>query len=238
MLLRDTFKSVSYWEGQLLFVSSSIERFERSLKKPSNTPADYARLSSAIFVYRLEFLISHYSYGSDLPVLRSIWHLVLQDLPRCIAHNSDYMRWRGFDDYMISLWLLSWAILMEEDQESMQHILGWIGHPGKDALFDTIAGRFVSIANPAQSLLYKRAYKNLYLAITTDDPTRQAMLLRRFITAYLSSTQNAYWNGRHVRDDAFFMGYWCFELAAVVKLFGLSEDSVRDHMVYPKDLVR
>ncbi|WP_415839162.1 PoNe immunity protein domain-containing protein, partial [Pseudoalteromonas maricaloris] len=41
----------------------------------------------------------------------------------------------------------------------------------------------------------------------------------------------------HLMDNDAYDGYWCWEIALVVKLFNIDDSSFIDHPYYPKDLV-
>jgi len=46
-----------------------------------------------------------------------------------------------------------------------------------------------------------------------------------------------WWGSFENGSDGYF-GYWCFEAALAVRLFGIDDSSFADHSYYPKDLAR
>jgi hypothetical protein len=47
-----------------------------------------------------------------------------------------------------------------------------------------------------------------------------------------------YWYDAHKGPEGGgFVGYWCFESAAVVKAFGIDDKEIREQQYYPKDLL-
>lgn len=48
---------------------------------------------------------------------------------------------------------------------------------------------------------------------------------------------DAYWYNSHLSPNDTYCGYWCFEIAALVKIFKINDTKLRDNQYYPYNLV-
>ncbi|TBU70990.1 hypothetical protein DNK06_24980 [Pseudomonas daroniae] len=61
---------------------------------------------------------------------------------------------------------------------------------------------------------------------------------KKFLDGWYKGNKNlAAWYDNHKGEDTGYVGYWCFEAALVVKLFGIDDSSFRTHAHYPAELV-
>lgn len=67
---------------------------------------------------------------------------------------------------------------------------------------------------------------------------QQPVLIDKFLKGYYKGMKNAYWHDSHLGEDACYFGYWCFELAALVKGYRINDASFIDNQYYPSDIVR
>lgn len=234
MVKRDTFRGQEYWDGHVQFLVSVIPKHEAQLAARDVVPERRYVARYAIFRDQLKLLIARYSRGEDIVELRHA-------LPDIIAALAAYFDEPGYrpvdfeqlDNYVEVLSIVSLAILLDASQHDLERLLGLIDNEGQDALFERLAERPVS-----SILLYPRPYEFLYRALDTEGQERD-QLIKEFLSRYYRGLRHTYWHNTHLlpKGGGFF-GYWCFELAAFVKVLHIPDQSFADNVYYPRDLVR
>ncbi|MDE2430085.1 MAG: DUF1911 domain-containing protein, partial [Burkholderiales bacterium] len=84
-------------------------------------------------------------------------------------------------------------------------------------------------------------FNTLLQVYYADEETEMLDLLQRYLKKWYRAMQaHPRWYNGHLKvsDDGYapYYGYWAFEAAAVVFLLDI-DDSLIEHLVYPKDLV-
>jgi hypothetical protein len=144
----------------------------------------------------------------------------------------------AIDDYVKSLWLLSFALLFDVDQPTLDRLLRCIGNEGKDLLFERLVSTRITGRRAAEKLVWPRPYEPLYRAIGSS-PAEKPELLQKFLKSWYKSLKQCYWHECHKgpKGGGFF-GYWAIEAAGVAKTFAIDDGAFRDMPYYPRDLVR
>jgi hypothetical protein len=234
---RDVFLDEEYWDDQVQIREQAIVEFEKALAHPEATWEDHRRLSFAIFRFHLELLIARYSRGDETALLQ-------QAFPQIIDALDSYHRLRPretlsfnmFSQYVFAIWLVSLGILFDIDIHSWERLVGLIDNKGEDALFERLVALRTSDCREATKLRYPRPYEPLYQALDVTGNKRDT-LISQFLKRYYRGMRHAHWHDSHLSRDAGFFGYWCFELAAFVKMLNISDHSFSDNIYYPRDLV-
>lgn len=241
MILRDQLMDEAYFDDSIEFDNNNIPEYE---KEYLDDPDSYKPFSvySTLFTYKYEQLISKYSRGYEINVLKEDFMEVLRLWEKIFTfkgwEDSAFYFENDQDDYEVSLWLLSFAYFFKLEKKDVDRVIKSIGvhNQGKDGLFDILIG-VAKNANKSTPLLYPDIYKQLYESFFVPQ-TQKISLISAFLGNWYSNTDECYWNENHkgVEGGGYF-GYWCWEAALAVYLLDLDDSQIRDMPYYPKDMV-
>lgn len=238
MKKREPLLTEDFFVNRLAYLDRIIaERNEKLIKRPE------------VYILPKEFLWSNfrgryqqiflgYSIGETVPELASrfpatieTYEIFLRDKEAVPTDLSD------LDEYIVSLWLVSFAILFRVDDSLWQRLLNCIGNEGRDSLFEALVATRSPNRKKAQYLLHPTIFQTLTDAIATDGEARNE-LVRRYLKGWYRALRNTYWVDCHKgpKGGGFF-GYWAVEVAGVVKAFGMDDSAFRTMPYYPGDLV-
>ena len=201
-------------------------------KKEAVTESPLERIKATLFLW-----IAHYSAGTSLEELEGMFwgELYPALLEWQTAEQRSPFDLSQPDQYFIALWLIAFARLYELEPETFTEIVETLDANGQDALYDCLATGQTHPANDTP-LLYPSVYAPLLEALAQKHPLQQRNALNSFLRKFYEGQQLTSWGGLHEKSNAGFFGYWSFELAALVKLFGLDDRPFADHIYYPRDL--
>ena len=238
MALRDRIKPKQYFDEQVRYNAKTLDEFRAIIAARDTEPVHREQLRYALFRRELEQLILRYSGGEPITILRS-------EFAKAIHSLEEYPQQAGtaandfgsFNAYVYALWIISLGVLLDVDDEELRRAVKDLDNEGRDALFDRlVALRFPGRA-PTTTLMYPKPYEPLLRALDATGDARTTLILR-FLAFYYDGMRDAYWYDTHLSDDSCYFGYWCFELAAFVKVLGIDDVAFADSMFYPRDLVR
>jgi hypothetical protein len=195
-------------------------------------------LLSNLYSWQLKLLISRYSRGEDVEVMR-------QGLPDLVGVFVAYSREPGYAPFLLDemsgyvqvLWLLSLTLLLEIDRDLVRDLVRTFDVTGQDALVDRLIAALGFLEGAASDrVIHPRPYEFLVRALDAQG-TEQQQEIARFLKGYYRGMRHTYWFDRHLRPDTGFFGYWSFELAACVRIADIDDHSFADNIYYPRDLV-
>ena len=187
---------------------------------------------------RYQQIFLGYSLEEDVPRLA-------QRFPAVVETYEIYLRDKAavptdladLDEYVVSLWLVSFAILFKVDDDLWKRLLACIGNEGRDALFEALVATRSPNRKKATGLLHAAIFQPLYDAIAADAKSRDA-LVKRYLKAWYKALKPTYWVDSHKGPKGGgFLGYWAVEVAGVTQAFGMDDAGWRDMPYYPEDLV-
>jgi hypothetical protein len=237
MKKRATFKDDEYFEEQVRYNADILEKFRQKIQDPDTDDDHRERLRHTVFRRELEQLVTRYSRGEPTENLRTAY-------PRVIDALSEYQQQAGreaqdfryIDAYVFALWIVSIAILLEVGDAELRRAMQELDNQGRDALYDRLVALRVPVDKPATTLMYPKPYQPLYEALDAE-AEEQTRLIQKFLKQYYKGMKRTYWHDSHLGKDSGFFGYWCFELAALVKKLGIDDSAFADNIFYPRDLV-
>lgn len=186
--------------------------------------------------YRLLFLA--YSAGDEIARIAARFPAVVDAYEAyltCPGHeDTDFS---VLDDYLASLWLLSFALIFDVDANLLARLLKCIGNEGKDRLFEKMAAVRVPGRAAATQLMFPQIFKPLDHA-TAAPAAERGQLVKQYLQSWYKAMKPAYWHDAHKGPQGGgFFGYWAVEVAGTVKAYELDDSSFREMPYYPKDLV-
>jgi hypothetical protein len=186
----------------------------------------------------MQLLITMYSAGIDLPSIREAFPAVVGALASYLQepyHETfDFTR---LDSYIHALWLSALSILLDVDQANREAVIDLIGSPHEDRIFDRLVSLQRYDISMTNQLLHPRPYEYLSLALDANEPQHRDQHIGRFLHGWYRGMRHAYWYNSHLLEDGGYFGYWCFELAAFAKALLIPDESFRNNVYYPVDLV-
>ncbi|RKP52624.1 PoNe immunity protein domain-containing protein [Trinickia fusca] len=248
MTIRDKLKNVEYFDRWLDYDAEQARKVQNKLDTYT-IALPYGRVTASYDQFRraLDRLIMRYSRGDALIDLRGDAAALLAARQQIVRHcdalpaHEQHLRRiyerLSLDSYVSWFRWLSFAVCLGLPRDHVMQVLALIDSAGQDALLDRIAAKLGDVRPIAQNVRFPDQYARLNGALDALGD-EQARLIGEFLDGWYASHYQAGWFDTHERDDAGYVGYWCFEAALVVKLFEIDDSTFRDNPFYPADLVR
>lgn len=248
-MLRDKLRNKSYFDEAIKDVDNSIARYLLRLDQPEKLKP-YGRMGGAAGLCRLmqDRIEYRYSRGDALVELKQdlVDLLKYRELQKKYAdalpeeEMDRRVEWErlDFSTYKKTFMWLSFAVSLEANQEYLMKLLQLVDNEGLDIIYDRIAVMLGDTNRPvADKVLYKIPYKAILDAIESN-PSQQAELMNKFLDDwYPACVKQGFYETHEITNNFGYRGYWCYEAALIVKLFGIDDTGFRDHRYYPADLV-
>ncbi|WP_394781091.1 PoNe immunity protein domain-containing protein [Undibacterium sp.] len=144
-------------------------------------------------------------------------------------------------DYEDTLQLLSVAILVR-DERSVGRIMNVLrSHRNLDSLLECLAAAYTNVEEIPDTCILGKPFTILSQLFYAETPKESESLLKEYLQKwYPAMKDHPRWHDGHLNISkegvAPYYGYWAFEAGAAAYLLDL-DDSLIEHMVYPKDLV-
>lgn len=150
--------------------------------------------------------------------------------------------------------MICWFVCFEADPEKLGRIAPYIGVPGIDRLVDTVLQKYDPDREVASEDQCRRTFKLLQSVMDVDEATaienlqkylaswgKQMGTLKGLKSVGVTGTEGAKSNESLIANldtikNISYRGFWAWEVALVVRHFGIDDSSFRDHEFYPKDL--
>ncbi len=249
--MRDSRFDKDYFSASINFKVHALAEDMETAKTPfSANPGYRPQYIFELFIQHYEMLYQRYCRGDDLNDLKSflpevvrVWEWAYAEEVKVFSAEDMILR-KGFDKnlnlYIVSLWLISFALCLEVDDALFARMVAVADHggynPGKDLLFERLVASRLPGRKAASALLCPKPYEKLYYSV--DGGERRIPWMNEFIQGWYPALKKAYWHGRHTRPEAGYFGYWCFEAAAVAKLFNYAPGAYSESEYFPKDLAQ
>ncbi|BAY25354.1 hypothetical protein NIES2100_51600 [Calothrix sp. NIES-2100] len=235
---RETFKEQAYFDEQVRYNTEMLKKFNDVIENPDTGLEHRTNLRHTVFRRQLEQLITRYSRGEKIESLKESFPQIVDAL---IAYHEEpghaVYNFKYFDAYIYALWLVSLAILLDIDDDYFNKLIRELNNNRRDAMYESLVALRVSGRSENSEILYPKPYNLLFDALNSTG-TEQINLIKKFLTQYYKGMKKAYWYDSHLGEDAGFFGYWCFELAAFVKMLKIDDSSFYENIFYPRDLAR
>ena len=179
----------------------------------------------------LKKTIAQYSIGENKEVITS-------SLLDCITAFEEGFKWEGFEngygDMDIVIWLVSLSILCDIELDNFKQITSIIERDNiNDNLLDVlILSKQEDWVPNGTDYIQKHPYANTENFSTIDDV--KIYLKKKWYQGHSDS----YWYNSHKTNiKHLYFGYWAWEAAALVKIYGLDDTELKDTEYYPYDAV-
>lgn len=169
-----------------------------------------------------------------------------------IEYERSYTRVHQTPSAPVNLWkdsqasvieaaqLLSLVVLLgtAEQRACLGEVVGWVG---PQTVLEFLAGKYGDCLDGVELVMaQQRPYLQL-LKVVQAEPGKRSKLMATFVKNWYAGCRKAYWFWVHedsvkYQRPSWYVGYWCFEAAAVTQLLGIDDTLYRDNEYYPKDI--
>lgn len=226
----------------------AVVEFFKTNRFQSDSDDEEASLRAAFFQrLALDKLLATYTVGEPIEALLPLLEDLLdqyelrqqrlaayEDVPQISPLAID--DWP--DEYEEAVQVISLCILLDREDLLIRFVklLDDAGYAGDDTLYEDLLKKVLPDRQDVDQW-YHDVYTPLVQAIYADTREEASLLLKEYCQTWYPAFEQAPWHDTHLQgDDGNYVGYWAFEAAAIVFLYGLDDRHV-DHWVYPKDLV-
>jgi hypothetical protein len=227
----------------------TVDAYEswREAKEKGDTESDAYR-ASILNGYLRDTLPLAYSAGAPVGELAWWWDLLCEGWCRSWELKSSVLEDRhrmvleeisdSFDVYQGALVTASLGVLFGASQADMHRLADAGPAPGADGLFDVLVGRGVA-DSVDKGAAWSKPYGALWKVVQAR-PEDRPKALARFVDGWLPGLVTR-WPREPMAAQVTgaggdYLGWWCFEGAAVAKVLGIDDSGLRDSDVYPVDL--
>lgn len=208
-------------------------------------------LKLSLFSLRLNMLIASYSkdyskselktqFSECVRVMKKVWDKKAVKMFLGAQQKEHDVYYIGQTFYM--RWMLSLAVLLEVSDEEFAILVNFIKRDNiKDAMYDICIKSRINdwtISDVVRPLSPKNKIIDI---INEDNKVNCEILIKAYLEKHWFKTfKNWGWLSPDVSNfdvNSGFVGYWAFEVAAIVKIKGLDDSSFRDNIFYPERLI-
>jgi hypothetical protein len=184
----------------------------------------------AAYQAHLYLAIAMYSRGDSLADVRQQLQAAIQCLEQDSQETATRFALTDPAGYCMALWGLSLAILLDTPTQEFHRRAS-----GQDRLLDHLLKLTGALVHPVDTVLHPSTYLPLVSVIQQDG--QRGELIAEFLRQWYEFLGETPWHELHLTQDPAFIGYWSFELAAVVKALHISDQAFASNIFYPRDLV-
>ncbi|HDR8946594.1 PoNe immunity protein domain-containing protein [Burkholderia vietnamiensis] len=246
---RQRFITEQYFCWLSEFLQESIERWTRLL--PANGTEDSKRASAAWLraSARFERLLLCYTAGEPIAPLRD-------ELERIVADYEEYAffeakehgcpHWPAFlfdqlRDYERAVQLIGLCYLLHRrDLLPRVAALQDPSYSASDTLYEDLLAYGLDGRVDVDTWFHE-SYRDCINSVYGDSDEESLTDLNAYLAKWYDSMNDVDWHDSHLdlsEDWGLYFGYWAIEAAALAYLLELDDDSLREHLVYPNDLVQ
>lgn len=224
--MRDQLKNNDYFE---LFISKQFQRlsnFEtRLLDIEALDEKIIKNIKHAIFKISFEILLARYSKGDDLTLLKEDY---IKSIPKFKAVFSEIIDVNILQFIALSVLL---NVNLFDDKEFLLLLDKFeVSHGVIDILMnkENVAD-FSSYKDIKQ---FRPWIEELYQL-----PDEREIIISNQLSNWYRSQRSNYFYGYDKKKEPLYFGYWALDIAALVKVLNIPDDSFKDHKYYTYDLV-
>ncbi len=213
--MRDSLKSKEYFDNFISEDSKRIASFEDNLANGKVASARIGRIKEKVFLLKLGVFIAKYSRGDDVLLLNKEFESLFDTWAN--TFNVNY--------YDANLKMLSLCILFNFEKKldvvkaKLNNVEDWLFY-------------YILIGENNFKLVYPAHYEKLQAVLKQNDTS---MLTDYVKNSWFDEELECFFS--HKSTENLYYGYWCFEVAAIIKKMKIDDSELKDIQFYPYDLV-
>jgi hypothetical protein len=224
--MRDTIKDSEYFKYYLDKQKTRLTFYKNKLPEIDTSKEKVMRsMKNAIFTINFEILVARYSKGDDLKPIRAEY---IKSIPAFKEALSDIID-------MNTLQFIALAVLLNvnlfEDKEFLSLLDKFgVSHGIIDIFMNK--GDAIDISSYKDIKQFRPWVAELY-----QKPYERETIISKQLSNWYKSQRSSYFYGYDKEKEPLYFGYWALEIAALVKVLNIPDDSFKDKKYYPYDLV-
>ena len=253
-------KSVDFYEKVIIHHKTHLNETESFFNNFSGVYTKTGLISKlSIFGTRLNILLASYSKGDDKDNLRQQFSEAVKVMEQVwdkritkVYHGQGQVEYDQYklNSYIHILQMFSLAVLLEVPKNEFQILVDLIDRDGiKDRLIEfMISSRYpkrseIKEESYQRYMMIPKLYKKLVDIAYNLEFDRAILETDNFLKKEWIKIPKKYYINLNLKDipkyevKSGFVGFWTFEVAAVVKIKALDDSSFRDNRFYPNRLV-
>ena len=212
--MRDSIKSKEYFDRFIAEDSARIHDFSEKLESNLINENRVGRIKEKIFLIELGVFIAKYSAGEDLNSLYDSFQSLFDKWTALFSKNN----------YDSNLKMISLSVLFNSEKklanlEDLSETDDW--------LISYILG-----GDNEKKLAYPEHYETLQKILKEKE---NETLIDYAKNRWFSEDLECF--SAHKSAENTYYGYWCFEIAAIIKKLGIDDSELKNERFYPYDLV-
>ncbi|MYM96567.1 PoNe immunity protein domain-containing protein [Duganella vulcania] len=228
-------KTILHWRDHIPAIAGS-DVFGRAL-----AAGDVASQTFDLFILR-------YTGGEPIDELRDDFTKVIEAFELSTKCEREYskdphfppLRFAEIDEYERGMQLIGLCYLLHR-RDLLPRLAAMLdAFAAKDTLYEDLFAYELKDRYEVDEWYHDKPYRNLINSFYRDTPEESIVDVGKYLKAWYESMKKAPWHDSHFdtsENGGGYCGYWAMEAAAAVYLLDLDDQSFRDHIVYPKDLV-
>ena len=198
----------------------------------------------------LDRLILNYTAGEPIEDLRKVLDVVVAAWEDVAKHTGVIavppkgscfgFAWRT--DYHSFIGMVGLAVLLHRGDLLARIDTLVPGFKESDAVYEELLKPFLKDRKYTETWYHDLPYEDAVNALDALAPKEKSSLMKKAVESWYSAHEGVPFHDSHkdVNDqgDGGYVGYWCFELAALCYLHEIDDRSFKEALVYPKDLVQ
>ena len=223
-MMRDKRKNEAYFAEYIKYEHSRI--IKKQDKLASTTEEDKAaRIYANLFLYRMNMLVASFSYGDDSSSLKV---LLSETCTTALSLKADTLT------YSDALTLTSLSILLNCCEGIKRVIDRNRGLFESDKLLHGLASYIDSgKAEWSGNYAFPDVYAGLDSFMSAVSSEEKEDELLEFLNGWYDKCSDCAWYDTLNNPHNVYYGYWCFEAAALAKVYGLNEKRLSTNAYYP-----
>jgi len=206
----------------------------RDLARYSPEGAGSRLAKHTLLLTNIRFLNAAYSAGADLERIKGLTVRVIDDFETLFEYKRPFYR------HIVDI--VSIAIVVDVDIEDFERITKIIA---RDKVRDKLINFLVKYkqsdwADNSNQFIQKEPYEKLKRAIDEQGDEAGIREIRNYLkpTGWYDGNSHLPWYESHTFEEGnTYVGYWCWEAAALVKAKGWDDEKLKDNEYYPYDAV-
>ncbi|WP_343560872.1 PoNe immunity protein domain-containing protein [Sphingobacterium sp.] len=231
--VRAQHKNIKYFENELeridLWMQDDDEDFQRYKEKNGSLENHHYIEACSIRLQKIQLI---YSKGGELeaifPILDEAITFLLQADPKEFKNNSLFLKCCSL------LFLLN---KLQDHYPGIQTFINIWENSDTEPAFKPVNLIYfiVGLERKDKSTNDYRPFVLLQDIISLPDKEAE-LAIKQYLKNWYAMHKEEAWYNSHLREWGY-CGYWAFEVAAVVKRMGLDENTFKDSVYYPYDMV-
>ena len=221
-MIRDKRKSAEYFDKYIEYQKTRISTKEEKLASAGSDDAKKTRINLSQLSYKLNLIFAEYSAGySTKDIIKSVESAI---------DTAIEMQKVGFEPMLN---ILALQVVLGDSYKIAELAEKHKSMIEKDKLLNCFA-KYIQ----TKKFIWEgdfsvaKVFDGLDKLVTSNDKEAE---LCKYLETWYANRKAASWYGTDKNDNDVYVGYWSFESAAVVKIFGVSPSSFYYNDYFPKD---